>query len=817
MLLKRKILYNIFALFFNGFSERSYFMKKLLALLLTACTLVSLLGGCGNTSSSNSETSGSNESSVIDSSQSSTTDSSQSSESDFVFIDEEFDSATDYDTTKITAGLTAMGIDSSYKIAILDTDELVVNTAAENLQKFFAKVGLSIEIIDITAPGENQIILTLNGASDAQSTLFTSNNLSVVDVSADEDAFHLKKVGSNIIVAGSNPRGVLYGVYDLEDHITYTSAKPLDSFVTWAFKTRSGGLGYYWSGGDFLNETYFEEKAEYLSRLGINMYCPVVDGSGVPTRISTFVKSTIFPFQNDPLETSIAQLEGLSNACAKYGIDFYQWLTEPALPHLLGPTDQYPEGTLGLTELPASMSEAEGKTLCIHNETVQAYLREQVHSFIERFPNVKGFFIYNNDCDSYLCIPEWCDNCKKIVTANTASKTAWELLAKTVTVFTEAAHEVDEDFRVMFLPAIHNQNSADVTRLVNQTKYTDIAIASDAFDHNPTVPKHRSEYIDICLNKDAEDATIKTFMYQQITRSESVPQNFLYAVSAAKSIQTFKKWGFENIMDTTGPTPSTNNFNAIVMKYMLRNPSQDYNELIRRLCIEQLGTEAGDLMYQASEKIGKGMELWGNNNQFNSSPFRGSHNEMSIGTIMNIMPETILPSSVGKAAIADNILKMWNATSSRMWEAMELLKEAVSKASDEQYVKYAYYSDEIISRPTSKEYAELQYATTVLGAYYAKFRNNSFEAKNLLNQVSDYNKVSRGIDDGSDAFDQYIELVKTDKALQQELADLITEFINNGNYIVKSSLTEFELNQIKNNALKKITQYNNWLDDAGIE
>ncbi|MBP0989821.1 MAG: hypothetical protein J5874_01385 [Oscillospiraceae bacterium] len=777
-------------------------MKKFIALILVICTVCAVFAGCGEETNSSSV----NESSAP---------------KEFKFVDEYFSSATEYDSSKISNGLEKAGIDSSYQIALLDTDELVVNTAAENLRKYLSKVGVDCEIVKISKVGTKQIILSHNGASKTQAKLFSSNSLSVRSVDAENDAFNIKQVGDNIIIAGSNPRSVLYGVYELEDHFMYEPDEKIDSFVKWAFKDRSCGLGYYWSGDKFSTEQYYEEKAEYLSRLGFNMYSPVTDGSGVPTHIAGFVHSDIFPFQTEPDQHNIDQLKSLSAACKKYGIDYYQWLTEPALPFFIGgDISQYPEEVLGWTDVPswiAGQTEDTPKTICIHTELGQQYMTEMMQKFITEFPDVAGVFIYNNDCESYFCIPEKCEHCKKVITTNTAAITNWQMLSDATSIYTKAAHEVDPNFKIMILPAIHN-NDTELTNILENTDFDNIAIGFDGGDHCPMVTKSSAVpqgKVATCLDYAKNNQSKKCFIYHNFCRSESVPQNFLFLVSEAISIKQFYDQGFESLMDSTGPTPECNSMNALLLKEMLRDPTQDYNALIRKICIQQLGNTAGELAYEAAIHIGNALETWSGTSFY--YPFRGSASQMSIGTMMNEMPEDILPTIKSYIAshyysLSDSFYSNFEVTASELKIATDLLQQAMDAARSDQYVTYAYYTDPNVSRPTCKQYAELQYATTLLGSYYAQFRVNMLNAYKLLCNVDDFSKVKQNIDDGSEAFQQYVELIKQDSAQQREFSSIIKGFMEGKNYISSVSLSDYSIQRLRLKANAKARAYEKYLD-----
>lgn len=789
-------------------------MKKIITFFLALCSVCSVLSGCTSQN-------------LLSSSESSSEEESSSQESsgveDFTFVDEYFNSVEEYDTSKILKGLEKMGIDSSYKIVMLDTDELVVNTAAENLQEYLKNVGINCEIIKTSEIGTKQIILAFNGTSDTQAKLFSDNAFEVCSVDEENDAFNMKQVGDNIIIAGSNPRSVLYGVYELEEHLMYKQDEKIDTYVTWAFKKRSCTMGFYWSGRDYIDEKYFDEKAEYLSRLGMNTYSGAADDTYIPTMLSSFVHSDTFPYQKEPQEIYKQQLKAISAACKKYGIDYYQWLTEPALPYLITEAEdmkQYPEEALGSTEIPSWITinaEDLGKTICIHSELGQKNMTEMIQKFIQEYPDVAGAFIYNNDSNSFLCVPEKCEYCKKIITSNTASINNWKMFSDAINIYAKAAHSVNPKFRIMVLPAVHN-NYSELLNILANTEIDDIAIGFDAGDHAPMVTAasaYPEARVERCIKFAKQNKNVECYIYHAFSRNESVPQNFMFLVSEAISIKQFYMQGFEAVMDSGGPTPECNSMNPILLKEMLRDPTQDYNALIKRICIEQLGNEAGKLTYDAAMHIGEALEVW---SEAKYSPFRGSIGFMGIGSMLNEMTQGIIPSVKSYVesyyhvpSLDDEFFSNYKATESNLKAATDLLGQAVETAREDQYIKYAYYTDPEVSRPNCKQYAELQYATTILGRYYAEFQVNRIKAWKLLCNVNDFEKVKNGISDGSEAFSQYVELIKSECVAQKEFVNILNEFLENNNYIVAVSQTPEEIQQFIKTAKTKISEYEAYL------
>ena len=107
----------------------------------------------------------------------------------------------------------------------------------------------------------------------------------------------LPRIGDEVVIAGANPRGVLYGVYAFEGFVSAGADVNLDSKKIPYFRKR--GSGPYYSFNKYANlstEDFPEEKAAYLSRLGINQ----LTDQGVGGYWEQFMHSDVFPFQTPP-------------------------------------------------------------------------------------------------------------------------------------------------------------------------------------------------------------------------------------------------------------------------------------------------------------------------------------------------------------------------------------------------------------------------------------------------------------------------------------------------------------------------------------
>ena len=169
-------------------------------------------------------------------------------------------------------GLSKSGIDGDYEIVVADNPDIVENTAAEMLQKFLGKGGLKIGIVtESKSTGQKRFLLGRESSLKGIKRLGDGGDLKIRDVSAEDDGFHLKQIGRDVVIAGANPRGVLYGVYAFEDFITAGTNAAMDIKKVPYFRKRGSGPCYTAMFFDrSLMEDFPEEKAAYLSRMGVN-------------------------------------------------------------------------------------------------------------------------------------------------------------------------------------------------------------------------------------------------------------------------------------------------------------------------------------------------------------------------------------------------------------------------------------------------------------------------------------------------------------------------------------------------------------------
>jgi len=802
--------------------------KKAIVLLLSAIMVWGMFGcSAGTESSSSAPESSAPESSVPDSSQQSSTGENSQPEvpvvekTDFMyqFSDTKFSSASEFEKEQILAGLEKLGITSDYKIAIYQTDDKVVSTAAEVLVRFFAKAGISIDTENVNAVGDKQIILMLNDTSDEQKSLFEKNEIITLKFTAKDDASHVVKDGNNIIIAGSNGRGVLFGAYDFEDFVMYSGSDDINITRTWDFRTRGQSLGFYWNPYEnFRNTEITEERIEYLSRLGVNLFFPCFDGSGYETFFMSLVKSEVFPFQRDPDQEFIDKIDTLIALLSKYGIDYYQWITEPGLiAHMGGDASQYPEGSLGVMNLYGN----DVQTLCINHPKVQEYFTEMTAKFIERFPDCKGIILYNIDCNAYFCDASRCETCKGVLNelAQKAGALAKENVAKLVTVMTESANATDPEFEIVFWPNIHHSGS-ELQYLLEESKYSAIWGSWTGTDHDIIITDKAKLNDNVTKTiKEAEKRGIPLYVASIINRSECIPQGFPYTFGAIEQIQKLHEWGFSSSIESTGPTASCNTITAITMKQYWSDANTTSEDYVKYLTKVQFGTEAGELMYQAQAKVDEAMQVWDSFETF-THPFGGSKSYTNIGHILNYpigIDENLYKNYTnyyGGLPTGD-YSSTYKKMAGLLVEAAELAKQAVDKAPADQYIRYAYYQDADVGiiRPTCKEYAQLNYATIQFAAYVAQQRSNIFYAANYLKEAE---KLINGSANPEPMMRRFYDTVKNDIKVQQDMLAFLQSNKDNNTYFLQANFKLAEVNDIINKTQGKINTMMTLLAAAGI-
>ena len=733
-----------------------------------------------------------------------------------------------FEKTKIKAGLDKTGIGEGYEIVVSDDYDLVENTAAEELKKFFGKAGLDIKIVpESKSTGVKRFLLGRESNLKAIKEYGDSGELKIRDVFPKDDGFHLKRIGEDVAIAGANPRGVLYGVHALEDFILTGANKNIDIKKDPYYRKRGSGLFYTDVIFNAELEVFPEEKAVYLSRLGINQ----LTDQGIGGHFNKFVKSDVFPFQMTPEVEFQDRLKDMSALCRKYGIDVYLFLVEPALVKVPGGFETYPKEAFGTVRPPWGGDEnGLNRTLCVSSPITQEYLRGMMKKLVREFPDVSGVNLYNLDVGSWICTPELCDRCKTICTDSPPNEfNPWETQAKLVTLLAEAAHEENPDFDFRFWGSTHYHGER-FDKMIHSAQGFDGLISSwTGGDRTIMVPDAAEpDFTFILSQKICEERAIPFYMTCEFNNLEVVPKSLPFPFHVCDALKKYKQWDVKNLTEIFGIAPEHNSINAIVMKEFQWNPDQNPEDFLADLALRQFGDSAGKLVYRSWEEMEKAFDVW-NDIELEPFPLQGSQFHVKIGTAIGGLPPSILPDIVkyynSTIDILANVepwrsdefqehktqmfLDKMNLMNVHLSHAEKYAKKAIAAASENEFVGICYYEG-MGERPTCKAYAELNYAPIAIADVLCRQRCDILRAYHLLMGI----ERSRTTGDKKSAQAKenlYLDLVREDIGVQERFCKLLTRFAEMRPCYTRTSLTDREITDYHSGTRAKIKKLKEFL------
>lgn len=716
------------------------------------------------------------------------------------------------ETARIKAGLDRVGVGKGYEIVVADDCAVVERTAAQMMQEFLAKGSLTIPVVaESEARGHRQILLGRESNLVSLRELGDQGKVEIRDVPPEDDGFHLKKVGKTIVVAGSNPRGVLYGVCAFQDFVNEGRTGALD--VRKIPQTR---LRFQFIPTVLMHDhpaSYSEateKTARYLARLGVN---GCVDGGGGSWDLCRFVSSDVFPFQRPPDPASQNHIARASEVFKKYGIDYYIMLWEPTLARVRAEVGKYPPEALGKVKRPWGGDEnGMDTTLCVNSPIVQQHYQNVVKKFVEQYPDVKGFLFYNLDGDSWLCTPGLCPRCKAVCTDSPPDTPhPWESQAVFTDLLARAAHDARSDFK--FIHWISHFRGQAAENLVRQSReYDALAFGVQNGDHDlmitdPVKPSG-SEFL--MLQQRCAERSIPFLVTFSSGTHEVVPNGFQSPFHVARSLKKLNGWGVRAI-NSSGPIPYFEQANALTEKAFLWDPEQDPEAFIADLAVRQFGQAAGTLMYQAWTEIRDGMDAW---KDLRLHPFCGSQTHVGLGFSYFTNAKAILP-DIAKdynysLTILTNVepnrapdyqkyrekgfLDRFKLMGVHFAKAAALARQAIDTADPNEPIGMHYYEGE--STPTMKQYAELNYGPLAIAATYCQLRSDMIGAYILLEGMKADN-VAGNTAAAKEKEAQYHDLMREDIAVRKRFIGVLKELAEMHPCLTRTSLSEQDIaNQI---------------------
>lgn len=728
----------------------------------------------------------------------------------------------------IEAGLKRLGIHGGYEIVIADSPDLVEDTAAQELQKYLGKAGLSVPIVlESKAAGKKRFILGRESSLKALKRFGDSGALNIRGMAAEDDGFQLKRIGRDFVVAGANPRGVLYGVYALQDFITAGAGGALDLRRIPCYRKR--GSGPHYSFNAYVNlatEDFPEEKAACLARLGINQ----LTDQGIGYGLHEFVQSDVFPFQTPPRPDFQRKVRAMSALCKKYGIEQYLFVTEPILAKVAAGLEKYPPEALGTVSRPWGDPRVD-RTLCVHSPIVQEHLRGMMRKLVREYPDVRGVQFYNMDGAAWLCTPELCARCKTACADSPPDEyNPWETQASLVSLLAEAAQAERPEFDFRFWGPAHYHGERFAKLIRAARGYGSLCGAGHSADRNVMVPAAQElDSAFIGAREICRERALPLYLLCEFNNLESVPRSLPFPFHVCAALKKIKSWEVNCLTEIYGLIPEHNPINALVAKEFQWNPDQDPDKFLAGLALRQFGKHAGKMMFQAWQKVKKAFDAW---DDLPFSPLSGSQHYLSIGTAVGL-PPPILPDLVQSY---DGILEIlvrvlpWLADDYRQFkeqglvarmllmnkhlaQAAELARQAVAAASDREFIGLCYYEG-LAGRPTRREYAELNYASIAVADALCRQRCNILRAYHLLTELASARQAG-AVKSARAREKSYLNLVREDLGVQESFCDLLTSLAKKRPCYSRASLTEHELSDLLSGTRAKLEQLKALLE-AGL-
>jgi hypothetical protein len=708
----------------------------------------------------------------------------------------------------IAAGLAELGVDGGYEIVIAHEPDIVENTAAETLQKFLGKAGLAVSIVpESKSFGTKRFLLGRDSNLKAIARLGDGGALNIRDVSAEEDGFHLKRIGNDVVVAGANPRGVLYGVYAFEEFVRTGGDGRLDIQTVPCYRKRGSGLHYSFNPYvDLVADDDLAGKVEYLARLGINQ----LTDQGICGDIQRLVKSKVFPFETPPKPEYQGEVRKLSALCRKFGIEHYVWLQ---MPNLAADAERYPQEALGRVKRPwGGDQDGMSTTLCVNSPIVREHLRDMMGRLVREYPDVAGVLLYNLDGSHWLCTPRYCDRCGAMCADSPPDTFApWETQASLVTLLADAAQQENPDFVLMLWGAVHYHGETFTKMIRAAQGYRRLLSCWNASDRSVMVPVVAepdpafSVSRDICAGRGIPFHAIFEF-----NNLESVPRSLPFPFHACGALQTLARWDVKNLTEIYGVIPEHNSINALVTKEFQCNPGRSPDDFLVDLSVRQFGAAAGKSMYRAWEEMKKAFDAW---NEMDFGPLDGSQHILSIGTSVPL-PPAMLPDIVkrynGMLQILTNVepwraegyrklkepafLDKMNLMNVHLARSAEQAHRAIAAASEAEFIGICHYEGKT-GRPTCREYAELNYAPIAIADAVCRQRCNMLRAYHLLTDIE--HARAAGDETSAKANERrYHELIGEDIGVQERFCELLTGFAAMRPCCTRTSLTEREISDL---------------------
>jgi len=273
------------------------------------------------------------------------------------------------------AGVGETGIDRSWMIHYAPDPDRILSTVAVDLQKFLDKrAGIPIKLVDRPSSGAARAI-----------ELRISKKPAFLEAIDTEEGYRVNVGPDSIQIIGRSPRGVMRGVYYIEEKMRFRGAACLQQGKTTRnckFRRRISTIGGIVELG--LSETshplpYVNGVLQQLSRHGFNAIWIIVNVE------DAVFDSRVFPELNDP-ETPrrFERLRDVVDRARRYGIDVLVY-------YMSNYNHPVPESFY--EKHPDCRGTDWGNAMCTSNPQVRRYLEETTRKMFEAVPGLGGLIV----------------------------------------------------------------------------------------------------------------------------------------------------------------------------------------------------------------------------------------------------------------------------------------------------------------------------------------------------------------------------------------------------------------------------------------
>lgn len=623
-----------------------------------------------------------------------------------------------------------LGLAGSWKIVIGTKPDIVETTASNELAILFKAIkneNVSIEIESSFSELSYSIIIGTTSSSNAIKTAQEKGFFKNLDINGSkDDAFEIVSQGNTIYIAGQNPRGVLYGVYYLDEYMRKNkNSLPGNGWHIYKKPVYRDRVSVAYNN---LKHIYEKEDVRYLSKCGYNQM--FLNWWGIPLGgwgMAAWTDSEVFPSIKDV--DNIKKIQGFLNNARLYGIEGVFYFCEP---QPLNSYDTQTVNNLGGQELLGKSGDR--TTTCVNSPVIRKHYVSMVKNLVRDFPEVNKIFIYENDGSFNFCNAKQCERCRNSLknAKPPYSKHNWELTTNFINLLQESANEVRRDFTVVGT-AYHYINVMDeyIGNLVPGTEVLAAAHNSDGWAYIFITPDMQAALKRVV--ESAKKHNIPAGAVDEISRSEKLgfAPGCPWPYSTWQKLNAYANVGFSGFCDYA-PIPNVQGINPIVLREYIWDPNHEPDTLLGRIAADQFGEKAGPKMLEAWKEMKLTFETYAKpGTSFWSTYLMTGNLFTQFGMFrpltiegMRTHPDQYYSGGSNPNSYAHFKLEMRNEEAMEQMEeacshirrAVELAKEAVDLSPDNQHPFYSsyYYPERNI---TCREYAMEQYHSLNFNRY----------------------------------------------------------------------------------------------------